>query len=214
MSGCPESHAGRAELAVHEPAPVAILAAGIGTPDADAITLACRGGIEFFPDGVVLESLWRTRRAWADRADALRRDLGTSVDGEEFYLQARRAVWLAACLEHRGPSRLHAFRSDMVLCAWIASKLCACELKLSATIETSPVLSGTALRRILPEVHLLSVADERLAEALGARDQLGLGEVNTPNYRRIGPIKLRRKPSLSSFREAARRWMDQIVESS
>ena len=98
MSGSSDHPSIRAELAVYtdkEAQAIEVLSMRLGAPDADAMRLASAGKLNFFPDGVVLESIWRSRPEWRVQLDEIRRDLGTAVDGEDFYLQARRAVWLA-----------------------------------------------------------------------------------------------------------------------
>ncbi|MGK0187415.1 MAG: glycosyltransferase involved in cell wall biosynthesis, partial [Verrucomicrobiales bacterium] len=124
MSGCSDLPGNAAECAIYADAPeIAVMAARLGKSTKASLTHASKGNLQFFPDGVVLESLWRASPDWRVIIDDLRRELGTSIDGEDFYIQARRAVWLADFLTKHPVPHLHAFRSDVVLCNWLVTKL-------------------------------------------------------------------------------------------
>lgn len=193
-----------------------LLCARLEHSDADTLRWANMGDCQFFPDGVVLESMWRVRDHWRAICDDRRRELGTAVDGEDFYVQARRAVWLADVLSKHPISRLHAFRSDVVLCVWLVSELLgATEApEISAVIEKQPYLRRSALRKLLPDFGLISIADARLASDLGAEDQISLATVSEVRHRRIGPIKLRQELPLDSFRESVQRWAQRLTKES
>jgi len=51
--------------------------------------------LETLPDACVLESLWLRRPEKRRLLELCRDQLGSAVSGEEFYLQARRALWLS-----------------------------------------------------------------------------------------------------------------------
>ncbi|MGK0190169.1 MAG: hypothetical protein ACI9R3_005989, partial [Verrucomicrobiales bacterium] len=150
---------------------------------------------------------------WRVIIDDLRRELGTSIDGEDFYIQARRAVWLADFLTKHPVSHLHAFRSDVVLCNWLVTKLMeqSATPRLSAVIEPRPLMRRSALKKLLPDFAMLSVADERLANDLKAEDTIGLATVTDVSHLRFGPIKLRQTLPLDAFRQSVQRWVQRIT---
>ncbi len=171
--------------------------------------------IEFLPDAVVLESHWLKRSAWRHELEKLRKHLGDAVSGEEFYLQARRAVYLADALPRRGVKHAHAFRSDAVVCVWLLKKLSG--LRASAAIEESPSLSRALLMRLLGDFDLVSSSDEKLSAINGfvAQDMLSLKTAPTHREVRLGPLRLKlQAPRPTQDRGALERgWFDQIVKS-
>ena len=111
---------------------------------------------DYLPDGIVLEAAWRAHPDWAAMCEALRTELGGSVDGEGFFQAARRAVWLAEEAPKRGVAHLHASRSPALLVVWLAARLAgrtfsgllepgySIDAKLVARIaETARFLEGT-----------------------------------------------------------------------
>ncbi|HSI65704.1 MAG TPA: glycosyltransferase family 4 protein, partial [Candidatus Saccharimonadia bacterium] len=147
--------------------------------------------IEWIPDAVVLESLWLRRTAWRQQIEKLRSVVGDAVDGEEFYRQARRAVWLAESLPKRGVKIVHAFRSDTVVCVLLVKKLAG--LRASAAIEDAPTLSRATLVKLLADFDLASVSDEKLRGMLpsGVEDVLKLQKPPTHRKLNLGPVKLK-----------------------
>ena len=188
-----------------------MIAARLGTSSEEPLRFASSGVLQFFPDGVVIESIWRSRSDWRARLDDVRRELGTSVDGEDFYLQARRAAWLAHALSKQELPHLHAFRSDTVLLVWLAGQLCERPLRLSAVIEPRPALRRSALKKLLKDFAMVSIADERLAIELNAADEISLATVSELQHRHIGPIKIRQPLPLEPFRTAVRQWVERIL---
>ncbi len=170
--------------------------------------------IEFLPDAVVLESHWLKRSAWRHQLEMMRKYLGDAVSGEEFYLQARRAVYLADVLPRRGVKHVHAFRSDAVVCVWLLKKLSG--LRTSAAIEESPSLGRAVLARLLGDFDLVSSSDEKLNAMTGvlAQDKLSLKELPTHRELRLGPmrLKLRATPPTQDRGALERGWFDQIVQ--
>lgn len=147
--------------------------------------------LEWLPDAVVLESLWLRRASWRQQIERLRATLGDAVDGEDFYRQARRAVWLAEMLPKRGVRLLHACRAEAVVCVWLVKHLTG--LKASAAIEDAPALSRQALVKMLDRFDLVNVSDEKLRgmlPALGA-DVLNLRQPPTHRKLTLGPVKLK-----------------------
>jgi glycosyltransferase involved in cell wall biosynthesis len=181
-------------------------------PAPDAASLA---QVEFLPDAVVLESHWLRGPDLRHRLEQARGILGESVTGEEFYRQARRAVYLADVLPRRGVKHLHAFRSDAVLCVWLVKKLA--NLRVSAAIEEQPASGRALLLRLLADFELVSNSDKKLSGGTGlfSTDVLSLQKPPTHRELRFGPLRLRlRRPAPQQDREPLEReWFEQIVQS-
>ena len=81
--------------------------------------------LEYLPDAFVLETWWRAFPDTAYRIESWRGELGGGIGTEDFLLAARRALTLAAWLEHEpGPvRRVHAVGAGAVLCAWLLVRL-------------------------------------------------------------------------------------------
>jgi Glycosyltransferase Family 4/Glycosyl transferases group 1 len=116
---------------------VELLAARVSHPDSPP-----PAGMEFLPDAAVIEQTWQQESALAEKALALRA-VCPSVDGEDFLLHARRAVYLATLASVRGWSHVHALRSGMLLTVWFLRRLCG--LTASAAIEPGSPLPAAAL---------------------------------------------------------------------
>lgn len=101
-------------------------------------------GAEYLPDGVIIESHWRSRPDLVARTEALRAELGT-VDGDLFYEAARRAVYLAIQAPVRRWKRVHALRASGALTAWLFHKLTG--LPAGVTIEAAHGQSLSLLKR-------------------------------------------------------------------
>lgn len=134
------------------------------------------GDLEFFPDAMVLEAAWRARPELASAAEALREKSGLA-DGEEFFRQARRAVYLASLPEAARPRHVHALRAAAVPCAWIYHRLTG--VPVSAAIESGHGFSRSTLAGWLKDFAFGSISDDTLREKLGGRrndfpDALGL----------------------------------------
>ncbi|NNE94234.1 MAG: glycosyltransferase [Verrucomicrobiales bacterium] len=98
--------------------------------------------IEFFPDGLVLEAEWQNCPDRVEKIQNLRSQLGTGVDTEYFFSQARRALFLARSVEKRKPKQIHAARSTMAVCAWIVHQLTGVPFSFSAEPD-SPLAKST-----------------------------------------------------------------------
>jgi len=177
---------------------------------ADALLLS---QVEFLPDAVVLESHWLRRPDLRHKLEKCRALAGDSVPGEEFYRQARRAVYLADLLPRVGVRHLHAFRSDAVLCVWMTKRLTG--MSVSAGVEESPVPGRALLARLLAEFDLVSISDKKLAELAGfpARDELELKHPPTHRELRLGPLRLKLRASgpQPDRSELERGWFDRIL---
>ncbi len=171
--------------------------------------------LEMLPDAAVIESLWLRRSAWRFQLEKLRGLIGDALTGEEFYRQARHAVYLADVLPRRGVKHVHAYRSDAVVCVWMIKKLIG--LSISAAIEEAPQLSRKALAKIVPELDLFCVADEKLAQmACCALEQCSsLKKPTLHRVLRLGPlrVKLRAAPPLGDGRTWEQDWFQKILQS-
>jgi glycosyltransferase involved in cell wall biosynthesis len=116
--------------------------------------------MEFLPDGAVLESVWRQESGLADRAASLR-NACPCTPGEEFFLAARRAVYLAALQSARGWTHVHALRSSTALWAWLLHRLTG--ISLSAALEPGHAQAPETLTEIASAFSFGSVADGRIA---------------------------------------------------
>jgi glycosyltransferase involved in cell wall biosynthesis len=117
-------------------------------------------GCQFLPDAMVLEAAWRNAPAWVARLESLYEKCGP-VDGELYFREARRAVYLAGEVVRMGIRHLHAFRSDALLCIWQMHQLTG--LPASATIEPKPAFSRSALDVMLRDFTFGSNAEPKLA---------------------------------------------------
>ena len=110
--------------------------------------LSSRGGAVQW-NGFPMRWCWSPSGCAAPRGGSRSRScaasIGEAMDGEAFYVQARRAVWLAEALPKRGVRHLHAFTSEDVVTVWLWKKLTG--LQVSAAIEEAPRLSRVMLRQ-------------------------------------------------------------------
>jgi hypothetical protein len=168
---------------------------------------------EWIPDAVVLESLWLRRSEWRRELERCRASMGEAVDGEAFYVQARRAVWLAEALPKRGVRHLHAYTSEDVIAVWLWKKLTG--LKTSAAIEEAPGLSRVMLGRLLPDFDLVSVSDEKLVQSVDSELGDFLDLQRPPPHRefRFGPLrmKMRRMAPVANRKSLEREWLERIL---
>jgi glycosyltransferase involved in cell wall biosynthesis len=170
-------------------------------------------GAEWMPDAVVLESLWLRREEWRQRIERLRDVIGEAMDGEAFYIQARRAVWLAEALPKRGAQHLHAFSSEDMVAVWLWKKLTG--LQASAAVEDAPRLSRVMLGKLLADFDSASVSDEKLVRSVDFKlgDSLDLRRPPSHRELRLGPlrIKLRQTAPAVDRKSLERAWLDQII---
>jgi len=115
--------------------------------------------LEYLPDAVVLEAAWRSHPSLAALAESCRAEAG-SVDGELYYLAARRAVHLATQAPIRGWTKIHALRANTVLLTWLLHRLTG--LPASATIEATHQESRALLAKLLPAFACGSNSDPKL----------------------------------------------------
>ncbi|MEZ5300765.1 MAG: glycosyltransferase family 4 protein [Verrucomicrobiales bacterium] len=214
---------GRGEGAAFAPDPakgVAIFSdADVGDlfAEADADRIAARaedGGdppaFDYLPDAVVLESAWLRRRDLAARCEALRREIGTAAEGEDFFVQARRAVFAAELCARRGYRLIVAAGSRAALWVWLAAKLTG--IRAAAAIESDPAAPRALLEKILPDFSAANLADAKLRQKLPAfQDRLAL-EPPKPQRRRLGPIKWKSDPPQIDRAAQRKRAADWVAE--
>lgn len=128
-------------------------------------------GVQFLPDAIVLESAWRNAPALVAKVEALYEKCGP-VDGEMFFREARRAVYLAGQLVNWGITQVHAFRSETMLCAWLLHKLTG--VTVTATIQSRSSLSRQSLEIMAKEFAAGSCSDAKVKSTWP--DALLLGE--------------------------------------
>ena len=121
---------------------------------------------DYFPDGIVLEAAWRAHPGWVAACETIRHELGTSIDGEIFFRDARRAVWLAEEAPKRGFTRLHAARSAALPVAWLVSRLTG--LPFSGLLEPDHDLPPKVVARIAEDAHFLA-GNGKDSDPLGLR---------------------------------------------
>ena len=171
--------------------------------------------MELLPDAVVLESLWLCRPQWRQQVEKLRSVIGAALTGEDFYLQARRAVWMADALPRRGVKLIHAHGAGAIPAVWLCKKLSG--LRASAAVEEAPSLSRSALAKLLPDFDFASVSDEKLASTPvhGVKDVLHLKKPPTHRELRFGPLRLKIRASAPVEDRSAliRGWIDQLASS-
>lgn len=169
---------------------------------------------QWLPDAVAIESLWLRRSAWRQQIEKLRGTLGDAMDGEAFYVQARRAVWLADSLPKRGVRHLHAHTSHEIATVWLWKKLTG--RQASAAIEESPTLSRVALGKLLADLDAVSVSDEKLLQhaGSGAKDFLQLRKPPSHRELRVGPLRLKRRytPPAIDRRPLEQAWLDHLCK--
>jgi glycosyltransferase involved in cell wall biosynthesis len=155
----------------------------------------------FVPDALVLESFWRGNPDMVAKVEALYHKCG-NVPGEFFFREARRAVWLALQIPHWGVQRVHAWRSDQLLWAWLTMKLTG----VSGTflLEPKPQLSRSALDAILGDFAAGCVADEKVAERWGQKfpDRSQLREPE-----KKGMFAKKTEPTAPDHRALLAEWM-------
>ena len=154
-------------------------------------------GLDYLPDAVVLEAAWRSYPALAAQTEVLRSEAGP-VDGEIYYLTARRAVHLATQIPRRGWQKIHALRANSILLAWLIHRLTG--LPVSATIEATHAESRAVLTKVLPCFSDGSNSDSKLKTTLPDLFKL---QAPTPPRRILG-IQVPGRPV--SFTEPATIW--------
>ncbi len=169
--------------------------------------------VDYLPDGIVLEADWRAAADSVALLEERRNALGTAVEGEDFFREARRALHLAGLMKKRGLDHVHAARADTVLCAWLIIQLNGATA--TAAIEDKPATSRSLLAKLLRDFQPVSVSDAKLVEKFEAPDVLGLRVPDSHRRAGIGPfrVKLRHEESEDdrvARRERANSWLRRI----
>lgn len=114
-------------------------------PTCEAKLTSPPDGTLFLPDAIVLESAWRNNPGLVAKAESIYEKCG-SVDGETFFREARRAVYLISQLNRWQVKHVHAFRAESMLCTWIIHRLSG--LTVSAAIQEKPDVSRSSIETI------------------------------------------------------------------
>ena len=75
----------------------------------DIAPLAAAGelqGLDWLPDGMALEMEWRSRPAKRAQLTAMRSEFEDAADSEDYFVAARRALWITNTLQRRGGTKL------------------------------------------------------------------------------------------------------------
>lgn len=179
-----------------------ILVAGADTP-----------AHETLPDACVLESLWLRRSSKRQQLEKLRGLIGDAIDGETFYTQARRALWMADALPRRGVKHVHAFRSDAMIGVWMLQKIS--NLSTSVAVEEAPGLSRALIAKLLPDFNHASVSDEKLLSSSPAlKDWLQLHKPETHRRLRLGPlqVKVRNNRPAQDRQLLEQTWFEHLLQ--
>lgn len=174
-------------------------------------------GMEFFPDGVVLEGEWyATGPSLSASIDLWRNELGSDVDGEWFYREARRALHLASLARKANVRGIYGRRSSEALCLWIVRRVT--DVPVSIAIEEEPEVSRRLLETLLPEFSLVSCSDKKLSESLDGEvaEHLPLRREPTHEKKKLGPIRWktrREEPAEESAerKKLAAEWIRSVV---
>jgi glycosyltransferase involved in cell wall biosynthesis len=170
--------------------------------------------VDYLPDGIVLEADWRADPETVAGLEEWRNTLGTAIEGEDFFREARRALHLAGVMRKRNLRQVHAARSDTVLCAWLVAKINGATA--STAIEDKPATSRSLLAKLLRDFQQVSLSDPKLAEKLKAPDALGLRVPDSHRHAGIGPFRLKLRLEESEADRTARRnraksWLERIA---
>ncbi|MFK5921928.1 MAG: glycosyltransferase family 4 protein [Verrucomicrobiota bacterium] len=160
--------------------------------------------LDFFPDGMVLEAEWLFSSTDVEKVMAWRKELGNGVTTEDFMIQARRALHLNRVIDKRGIRHLHAMRSDMVLCAWMAHRLSGVGFSLAT--EAKPDIGRAALDKMAADAVLVSRGDFE-----GGDDALMLRPPKTTHLK-LGPLKIRQPQVTKNTGQQYEKWLEQLLK--
>lgn len=135
--------------------PLLATAEGAAAPAGARLLLAREDGeppelageaIRYLPDAMVLESYWANEHPAVEECLRLFPQLHPS-DGEEYFRQARRAVWTADLIRRRAVRHVHAADAGALLWAWLLRKLTG--VHASFALEAAPPLRPDVLSTLL-----------------------------------------------------------------
>nr|WP_075090064.1 glycosyltransferase family 4 protein [Verrucomicrobium spinosum] len=113
----------------------------------------------WLPDGMALEMEWSH---WPDeraKLEKLRGELSTSVDGEEFFEAARRALWLAVQMKRFGPPAVvYAPSTNEALVAWILYQVWG--LPFAVAGERVDAFDGKLRTRLFADAKIKALTKE------------------------------------------------------
>jgi glycosyltransferase involved in cell wall biosynthesis len=136
-------------------------------PTARGADLALATRLEVLPDGIVLEAAWLADATARAAVDALRERVPGFFSGEDYYREARRALWIAGLLRRRGIGHLHAARATALLCAWLVKQL-EPGLRVSFALDRRSAASRRASARLCCDLDFGAVSDDLLFETVRA----------------------------------------------
>lgn len=136
-------------------------------PTARGTDVALAAHLEFLPDGIVLEAAWLADAPARAAVDALRERVPGFFSGEDYYREARRALWIAGLLRRRGIAHLHAARATALLCAWLVKQL-APGVRVSFALDRRSAASRRAAARLCGDLDFGAVSDDLLFETVRA----------------------------------------------
>ncbi len=138
----------------------------------------------FLPDAMVLESAWKQAPGLVARVESLYDKCGP-VDGETYFREARRAVYLAGQLPNWGVQHLHAYRSETLLLTWLLHHLTG--LPASATLELKPAPGRSATEIMVRDFSFGSNSEPKLSLPWPDHFQLGTVPAKTGWWRKAPP---------------------------
>jgi hypothetical protein len=114
-------------------------------PDA---RLEMRPHLEFLPDGMVLEGLWRQESELAHRLEVRRIDFTSDLASEWFLQQARYALYMRDWVTRDGIAHLHAMSTASLLWGWMLHQLTGVTLSVDVEAGYQNVPKSDVLRVI------------------------------------------------------------------
>ncbi len=132
------------------------LLAARNTSQTDLETIEPLDRLLWLPDGMVLEMEWQACQSQHEQLIQLRDELGSTIDGETFFLAARRAIWWATAIQRRGgASLLYAPSASECLTVWITSSLSG--IPFTAAIERESDFPKSLRQRILNDAQAVAI---------------------------------------------------------
>jgi len=160
--------------------------------------------VEFLPNAFVLEGEWKLQRELVERVFELYKELGAEIDDERFFLEARRAVHLAALVRKRGIPQIHGARSDTALTAWLVSKLCE-DVRFSFAAGPNGIHHPKVLDVLEKDAAVFSRADSP------EKDHLKLGRPK-PRLIKMGSAILRLgRPKWGNRTPINEEWIERLL---
>lgn len=119
----------------------------------------------YLPDAIALESYWLGEEELRKKCETLRAEIGKSVFGENYFREARRAVYLTKLFQESEVQSICVDSSSLLNLGSILSKLIGA--KLVGKIENEPAIGRSVIQKIYPQYDWLSIEDSLLRTRLG-----------------------------------------------